>query len=315
MKLGLYSVTYSGLWYLGPPLSIEELISKTKDLGFQGLELGLKRPHASPVDLDERGCERIRKELDRQGVDLAACASYNDFSSPVLERHETELYFVKGQIELTRALGAKILRVFAAWPGVTVRDGIGTYDMARRYVQTHHPDATSLERWRFVRETLSEAARFAEDAGVVLALQNHAPIIERHTDMLAFIREVDSPALKACLDCPLLRPRAGDAEYVAQAVRDTGDLQVHSHFGGEFHRDERGRAQLNEDVAYPAFVKALKEIGYGGYICYEFCHPCLDDRHDPAGIEKVDEQSRMAAEYMLRLIKQASRPGRGGRSG
>ncbi len=302
MKVGLYSVTYSGLWYGGAPLTVEELISRAKDLGFQGVELGLKRPHASPLDLDEKGCERIRKELDRQGVELAACASYNDFGSPVLERREAELYFVKGQIELARALGARILRVFAAWPGVTLRDGIGTYDMTRRYVQAHHPDTTHLEKWRFVRETLREAAGFAEQAGVTLALQNHEPIIERYTDMLAFIREVDSPALKACLDCPLLRPRAGEPGYVAQAVRDTGELQVHSHFGGEFHRDEQGQAQLNENVAYPAFVEALKEIGYDGYVCYEFCHPCLDDKHDPAGVGKVDEQSRMAAEYMKRLI-------------
>jgi len=305
MKVGLYSVTYSGLWYAGAPLSVEEFISGAKELGFQGVELALKRPHASPVDVDEKGCERIRQALDRQGVELAACASYNDFSSPVLERREADLYFVKGQIELVRALGAGILRVFAAWPGVTLRDGIGTYDMTRRYVQAHHPDTTHLEKWRFVREMLREAAGFAEEAGVTLALQNHEPIIERYTDMLAFIREVDSPALKACLDCPLLRPRAGEPEYVAHAVRDTGELQVHSHFGGEFHRDEQGRAQLNENVAYPAFVEALKEIGYDGYICYEFCHPCLDDKHDPAGVEKVDEQSRMAAEYMRRLIDEA----------
>jgi sugar phosphate isomerase/epimerase len=305
MKVGLYSVTYAGVWYRGKALRLSQFIARAKELGFDGVEIGLKRPHGSPLDLDEKACERIGKELDRQGIELAACASYNDFSSPIPEHREVELYFLKGQIRLTRSLGAKILRVFAAWPGITIRDGVGTYDMTRRYAETHYADATYLERWRFVREGLREAAQYAGEAGVILALQNHAPIIRTYEDMLAFVREVGSPHMKACLDCPLLRPRDGDADYVSRAVRDTGDLQVHSHFGGEFHRGKRGRAELDGETNYPAFVKALKEIGYKGYLCYEFCHPCLDAKHQPAGMERVDEQTRMACEYMRRVIAAA----------
>jgi len=305
MKLGLYSVSYSGLWYRGPALTVEELIGRAKEFGFAGIELGLKRPHGSPLDLSRSDCDRIRRALDEAGIELAACAAYNDFSSPVVEHREMQLYFLSGQIELTRALGASVLRVFAAWPGVTMRNGVGTYDMVRRYVREHYADTTALERWHFVRDCLEEAAEMAETAGVTLALQNHEPIIECYTDMLEFIRQVDSPALKACLDCPLLRPRAGDPDYVARAVRDTGALQVHSHYGGEFRRAADGTVELDGDVAYPAFVQALKEIGYGGYICYEFCHPCLDENREVAGIERVDEQVRMAAEYMSRLIAEA----------
>ena len=36
----------------------------------------------------------------------------------------------------------------------------------------------------------------------MLALQNHPPVIENHRDMLRMIAEVESPALKACLDAP-----------------------------------------------------------------------------------------------------------------
>lgn len=305
MKIGLYSVSYSAVWYRGEALSTEDLIGRAKDLGFDGIELGLKRPHASPLDLDERGCEEILAELDRQGMELAACAGYNDFSSPVVEHREVQLHFLKAQIELTRMLGARILRVFAAWPGITMRDGLATYDIVRRQLPLQWPDTTNLEKWYFVRDGLREAADMAAAAGIVLALQNHLPVIERYEHMIQFVREIDSPNLKACLDCPLLRPRTGDAEYVAQAVRDTGDLQVHSHYGGEFFRDADGVVQLDGDIAYPAFISALKEIGYDGWLCYEFCHPCLDGKHNPAGIDRVDEQVGMAAEYMRRVIAEA----------
>ena len=122
--------------------------------------------------------------------------------------------------------------------------------------------------------------------------------------MLDMIREVESPALKACLDAPLL-VRRDDADYVRQAVLDTGGLQVHCHFGGEFHRDADGKAVCELDCDYLSFVKALKEIGYTGYLTYEFCHPCLDDRHEPAGIERVHEQVALALEFMLDILKQA----------
>ena len=36
-------------------------------------------------------------------------------------------------------------------------------------------------------------------AGVVLALQNHEPVIRDYRDVLAMIREVGSPAFKACI--------------------------------------------------------------------------------------------------------------------
>jgi sugar phosphate isomerase/epimerase len=58
---------------------------------------------------------------------------------------------------------------------------------------------------------------------------------------------------------------------------------------------------------YPAFVKALVEIGYKGYLCYEFCHPALNERHEPAGIEKVDEQAQFAMEYMRKVLLEAVR--------
>jgi len=304
MKVGLYSVTYSGAWYRGAGLSAAEFVAKAKELGFPGVELGAKRPHASPVDLDERARAQAREALEIHGIELAGVAGYNDFTSPVLEHREMQLLMLREQIKVTRDLGAPVLRVFAAWRGVTLRDGLATYDMTRRYAENQYPDVTRLEQWRWVREGLREAARFAEDVGVTLALQNHEPLIRNYHDMLDMIQEVDSPALKACLDAPLLARRT-DADYVRQAVLETADLQVHSHFGGEFHRDPEGKAVCELDCDYLSFVKALKETGYTGYLCYEFCHPCLDDRHEPAGIDRIDEQAALALEFMLDILKQA----------
>ncbi len=74
-----------------------------------------------------------------------------------------------------------------------------------------------------------------EENGVVMALQNHAPLIRAWKDTYDLVKEVNSPWLKVCLDLPIFEKQ--DKEYVANAVRTVGNLQVHSHYGGEYYRD------------------------------------------------------------------------------
>ncbi len=309
MKVGLYTISFAGVWYDGPGLPLLDILRRAKQMGFDGVEIGARRPHASPMDLDEKARDRIRKEADKAGVEIPALASYNNFASPILEQRENELLMVREQIKLARDLGAPVLRLFAAWRGITLRDGHGTYEMTRRYWENGYPDVTSLQRWHWVADCLKEVAEFAGEMGVTLALQNHEPVIRRYTDVLDLIRAVNSPALKACIDCPLLISQ--DDDYVAKAVRDTGDLQVHSHFGGEFEEKDGEAVQrqilhtTRGLINYPAFVKALKEIGYEGYLCYEFCHPCLGENRELLGLDEVTRQVELAGRYLRKLVDRA----------
>lgn len=306
MKVGLYSVTYLGIWYRGGALAPMEFLRRAQALGYDGVELDGKRPHGNPIDLDERRRKAIRELAGELGLEIAAVASNNDLSSPVTEHRECQLLMLREQIRLARDLGAPVVRVFLAWPGVIMRDGLATYDVARQRWEQLWRDTTWLEAWSYCREALREAVRYAEEDGIVLALQNHAPVLRHQRDMLDMIAEVDSPWLRACLDAPLLTSH--DDVFVREAVLQTGGLQVHTHFGGEFQRlpDKQvvqrpyqyGRPLTN----YRAFVCALHEIGYNGYLCYELCHPVLDARHEPAGIDYVDEQAQLALEYMRKLL-------------
>lgn len=302
MKVGLYSITYLGVWYDDPALTVKEFIHKAKELGYDGVEIDGKRPHGNPMDLDQRDRDEIREECEKLGLDIPAVASNNDFSSPVPEHREAQLLMVREQARLAADLGAKVVRLFAAWPGITFRDGGAFYREARQGWARAFPDVPGLERYRLIRECLEEAAAFGEEFGVVMALQNHAPLIDNYKDMLDLIHEVDSPWLKACLDAPLLIHQ--EADWVRQAAMATGDLQVHSHFGGEFERDEDGTVQFKSltvgrpPVNYSAFLKAMKDIGYDGYFCYEFCHPAVDETRQSAGVEMIHEQAALALEYM-----------------
>jgi sugar phosphate isomerase/epimerase len=311
MKIGLYSISYLGIWYDGPALTFEQLVKRTKELGYSGIELDGKRPLGNPMDIDARTRDEWRNLLEREGIEIPCVSANNDFSSPIAEHRECQILMVRELARLAADLGAKVVRLFAAWPGVANRDGIGTYDMVRGNFYTFErqfPYATRLERWNFVKEGLKEAAAFGEEFGVVMALQNHAPLIENWKDCYDLVREVNSPWLKVCLDLPIMK--SYDKEWVRQAALTVGDLQAMSHFGGEFYRDEEGRVQLKQlkfgkpQPDYGYFLQLMKEIGYDFYFCYELCHPVLNEAHERMGIDYVHEQVELAQEFMSTLIEE-----------
>lgn len=314
MKTCLYSITYSGTWFKGG-LNLHQIIDRAKQFGFDGIEIDLKRPLGSPLDLDAEQCAAIKEYAQSQGIEIAATAGNNNFSSPVVESIENELLMLKEQIRVTKALGAPMLRVFAAWKGVTMRDGVANYDIASRYFT--FMDSTTEETYDRVKACLKEGIKWAEEAGVILVLQNHPPVIDDYEVMLNIVKQIDSPYLKCCLDAPNMEPYVEDGVYLSKAVHKVGDLQYHTHVSGEFEANEFGEPVMLEwdPIAqfkntrihvsnYPAFVHALKEIGYKGYISYEFCHAPRKNGQN-MGLAYLDEQVAFASRYFKNLIENA----------
>jgi sugar phosphate isomerase/epimerase len=312
IKLGLYSITYGGIWYKGSALTFDELCKRAKEYGFDGVELDNKRPMGNPLDLNQQKRDEMRSSLSRYGLEIPCVAANNDFSSPVPEHRECQLLMVRETAKLAKDLGAKFVRLFAAWPGVPIHEGVGTYDLTRGNefytFQRQYPFATRLDRYNFVKECLREAAKMGEENGVIMALQNHAPLIRGWKDTYDLVREVNSQWLKICLDLPIFENL--EKGYVANAVRTVGNLQVHSHFGGEYYRDASGTVKpvvLDYYAGgmipdYSHYIALMNEIGYNGYFTFELCHQVLNDDHTGAGIEYVHNQVKLAREYMGNII-------------
>ena len=305
MKVALYSVTYSGGWYDGSPLSIAEILDRASQVGFDGVEIGCKRPHFSPLDISESDAVRTAQAAHDLGLEIPALAAYNDFSSPVEERRETEMVMLRQIVGLAASMSVGIVRVFAAWPGVASTSAGLSYDIPRYLMANQLGSADRLETWLRVRDALAEAAEYAGRAGVRLALQNHAPVIRGFEDAIDMIREIGSPNLGISLDCPILSDQSDDA--VRRAVCATGLLIIHSHFGGEFDSIDDGvprQRRFDNQRALPndrAFVGALSEIGYSGFLSYELCHPVLKG-HQLTGIEEVHSQVELALRYMRGIL-------------
>lgn len=282
MRLALHSVSLSGLFYRGDPVPVMQLLPRVKGYGFDGVELMGKRPHANPMDLPSDARRSLREQASSMGIEIAAIAGYNDFSGSDPFERELNIMYVKELVKLARDLNVGVVRVFAA--------GMRDVD----------PSIDYYGHWSLCVEALKEVARFSEDYGVTLALQNHPPIIESYKDALDMVEEVGSEALKLCID-PELLIWAGDIDPYAEDLsirlksiyKEVGGLLVHVHVGDSVERPGKvifihggGGSMLRarrlervpmgsglfKRIAKP-FVESLESIGYDGYISYEICSP------------------------------------------
>ena len=201
MKLGLYSISYSGLWYDGRPLSLQEVIERAKRYGYEGVSISGKRPHGSPLDMNERACAEVREAANEAAVELVAIESYTNFMDPVKENREAQLIWLKTLLEMAVQMEIGLVRVFGGWVGVERTADHWSYSKA--WTQTM-PLSSNHQRWHWIRECLTEAAKWAGDYGVTLALQNHPPPFRAgYEDTLRMVREVDHPNMKMSLDAGL----------------------------------------------------------------------------------------------------------------
>jgi sugar phosphate isomerase/epimerase len=314
MKIGLYSITYLGIWYRGQALTLPQLISRAKRFGYDGIEIDGKRPHGNPLDWPEKKCRELRAIAEGEGIEIHAVAANNDFSCPAPEVREAQICYLRELIRMTAGFGAKHLRVFLAWWGVTLHPRQATYDIMENLWPIVHEKFSPEEIWGWCREALIESARYAGEHGVTLALQNHRPVIKDYTDVLKMVHEVNSPHLKVCLDAPLMRHKSADA--MREAAHAVGQLQVLSHFGGEFERLPNGKIrgyERNDGIVgmdtrqyYQDFARAMREIGYEGYTSYELCHQLPVVNGQTVGIEYADANAQLAAEFMREIVREVS---------
>jgi sugar phosphate isomerase/epimerase len=298
IRVGLYSITFLGVWYKGEAMPIKDMVKKARTFGYSGIEIDGKRPHGNPLDWPVQKCKELRNIADGEGIEIYGVAANNDFSSPVPEYRECQIAYVRDLIRMTSDLGAKTLRMFLGWPGVTLHPQLAQYALARDIWNYTHSKFSEEETWAWCREGITECCKYAKEAGVILALQNHKPVVKDYPDVLRMVNEVGSPNLKVSLDVPIMDDKS--AASIDKAAKEVGNLQVLSHFGGEYERGADGKVK-GEDY-YKLFVSAMNNIGYTGYMSYELCHSLPVVNGQTVGIEFAEKNAQLAAEFMKGII-------------
>jgi sugar phosphate isomerase/epimerase len=173
-------------------------------------------------------------------------------------------------------------------------------------------NAADLKVWNRAVSGIREVADMAEDMGITLALQNHAPVLSPgYEDTLAMKNEIDRKNVKLCIDVPLFFDRQ-KTEYVREAIDQCKNDIIYTHYGAwNFRETEEG--QIVQEPApthggkinYETFMEGLCKIGYDGYLVSEYCLPLIKN-HKIAGVDEVDKATIMGMKYMKALLERVA---------
>lgn len=282
----LFSVSYAGFWGQHA-LSLPEFISKARELGYPSVMLMGKRPHLSPLDVDNEQIAAIKDHLDREGVRCSVIGGYTDFSGagaaevPYLEM---QIAYVQSLARLAGALGAGIVRVFTAYES---------------------EGSTPANLWSRVVAALRECCDRAAEHRVTIAVQNHHDLAVDSNALIELLGDIDRPNCKLGFDAwsPALRGEAlfETARRVAPHVACTTSADYirlpRFHYRPELVNYVTAPPMVRAVpfgegfIDYRAFFAGLREGGFDGVATYEMCSPLR-------GGGSLANLDRCAAQYL-----------------
>jgi sugar phosphate isomerase/epimerase len=290
MRTALHTVSYSGSWGQAA-LSLEATIERAAALGFDGLMLAAKRPHASLLDMKPEARRRLREKIQDCGIGLDCLAAYTNFTADAehaeIPQQEMQVYYVGELCRLAVELGGKVVRVFTGY---------------------EHSALPYSRAWDLTVRSVKECAKRAAGEGAVLAVQNHHDLAAHSEALFQFIHAVDEPTCRAAFDAwaPVLQ-----GDDLMAAARKLGSLTVHTTVA-DYDRLPRFRYQpefvnyrRDQDymqavpfgegiIDYKKFLTALLENGFNGSVAYEMCSPLRDG----GDLETLDSYARRFLEFM-----------------
>src|SRR5262249_43678115 len=188
MQLGLFSISYGGLWGQAT-LELPAFIRRAAELGFDAVMLAGKRPHLSPLDFDPESVSALRNDLKAAGVKCAAVGAYTDLTPATgaeVPYIELQISYVESLCRLGAALGASVVRIFTAYEA---------------------PGQSPHAAWQRVVTAVREMCDHAAPHKITIAIQNHHDVALHTSALLELLNEIGRPNCRLGFDAwsPALR--------------------------------------------------------------------------------------------------------------
>ena len=252
IKIGCAAYSYQE-YFKDERMKYEDFIEEVYRIGLDGVELTLYwLPSKDPSYF------RSLKQLSlSRGLPISCAGISTNFCNPDVSERKRTIKTVEEGLDVAHELGAPCLRVFAG----RVPEG--------------YPETEATE-WTI--ESLKSCVSYAEDRGVVIAMENHGGITARADNVIDIIRRVDSPWFRANLDLGNYR------ESTYNEIAKTVPYVVHIH--GKM--SVAGGVKLD----YQRIKEILEAGGYNGFLSIEY-----EEKEDPKiGVPRF-------AGYLLNLFR------------
>lgn len=244
------------IWAFPPGLSVKEVFQLAKEAGLDGVELNIEEkgtpPYALPISVSESEVVEIRKEAEQLGLLIGTTSSgihwQYRLTSPDPTVREKAVEQTKIRLRINRLLGADVLLLV---PGA---------------VSEQEPYDLAIER---SREGIKQVIAEAEKQRVIIGVENvWNKMLLSPLEMRDFIDSFQSEWVGAYFDVGNVL----NYSFPEQWIRILGKRIKAVHVKdfklsvGNIH----GFVNLLEgDVNWAEVSKALKEVGYQGFVTAE----------------------------------------------
>lgn len=269
---------------------LADTYARLRRLGFDGVELVGEPERYSP--------ENIRRLNQEYGLAVVSVLSWclwpleeRDLAHPDTRKRRAAVSYIRDNVDLAAAAGAPVVVVIPAPSGRPAPHG--NPGDARRWQKA------AEEEWERAVESVREAARYAQEKGITLAVEPinrfESFLVNSAAQGLQFIRAVALPNVKLHLDT--FHMNIEDADPVGAVERAGTDL-VSMHLS-----DSNRRAVGCGHFDFGRLLRALKNTGFKGPLILEPvpAHP------NPSVANKLEEyRSRWEADARdsLRTLKE-----------
>jgi len=239
VRLGISSWSYHRSITSGK-MDIEDFIRRAFELGVDGVELNQRF-----FEPNRNRLKGIKRLLLLYGLDISCVTIANNFCLPREEERKRQVALVKEWVDAALLLGAPIVRVNAGWARELDEEAAFNYAV----------------------ECIREICRYAEDYGLMIAVENHGGITSTAEQVLRLIEAVDSDWFRVNLDT------ANFKQDLYGSIEKLAPYTVHVHakvFELKLKQSGVGSCWIEAKLDYERILRILKEVGYNGYLSLEY---------------------------------------------
>lgn len=245
--------SYSFWHFTDEKVPIEVVIDAAAELGVGGVDV----LHRQMESEDSTYLNKLKRYAWKNGVDLINLSIHQDFVDPDPQKRQEAIEHTKQCIELAYKMGIPAIRLNSGrWGTVESFDKL----MELRGQEPPIEGYTEDDAFEWCIDSIEKCIPFAEEHGVVMALENHWGISSTPEGLLRIVNAVDSPWLGILMDTGnFLEDPYDDLEQIAPQTMLVSAKTYYG--GGEWY---------SLDLDYRRIAQILQDVNYNGYITLEF---------------------------------------------
>ena len=286
MKIGVFTVLFA-------QRPFDEALDYIKETGCEAVEIGCGaypgNAHCDPAALlkDSAARKAFKEAVDSRGLEISALSCHGNPLHPDAAFAKKDDQTFRETVQLAAELGVKTVITFSGCPGDSETS------QKPNWVTCPWPtDFSEILEWQWserVAPYWSDAAAFAKEHGVRVAIELHPGFVAYHTESFLRLREIGGETIGVNFDPSHLFWQGMDPLV---CTRELGDKIFHVHMKDTWldqpnirrngvldtkpYTDEKNRSWIFRTVGYGhgsefwrAFISELRLAGYDGALSIE----------------------------------------------